>query len=190
MKHNIHSQHTKTILAKTLLSLLEKKSLSKITVSELVTLCEINRKTFYYHFADVYALFEWYLNEEIQKAIDTVNPLKDINATITYSIEYMNKNPYLYNSIDNPIGRDKITRFLNKQIYPTVCEILTEMEKQYQKELEVDFKEFLAKNLTRVTVLTIIDAIENPDALNAERMKLYLSDVFHASLAGFFKNYK
>jgi len=175
------------MLAETLLLLLKKKSLSKITVSELVTLCKINRKTFYYHFSDVYDLFEWYLNEEIQNAMDTVNPLKDIHATINYSIEYMNQNPYLYNSIDNPIGRDKITRFLNKQIYPKVCDIMSELEKQYQKTLEPDFKEFLTKNLTRITVLSIIDAIENPDALDFQHMKLYLSDVFQTSIHGFFQ---
>lgn len=187
MKHNINSKNTKQLLAETLLLLLEKKSLSKITVSELVNLCKINRKTFYYHFSDVYDLFEWYLNEELQRVMDTVNPLKDINATITYSTEYMNRNPYLRNSINNPIGRDKITHFLNKQIYPRVWDIMNELEQQYQKNIDADFKEFLTKSLTRITVLSIIDAIENPNALDIEQIKLYLSDVFQASLDGFFQ---
>ena len=187
MKHNITSQNTKSMLAETLILLLEKKSLSKITVSELVNLCEMNRKTFYYHFSDVYDLFEWYLNEEMQKVIDNVNPLKDINTTISYSIEYMNHNPYLYNCIDNLAGRDKITSFLNKQIHPKVYDIISELEKEYQKTLEADFKEFLTKNLTRITVLSIIDAIENPDTLDFQRIKLYLSDVFQASIHGFFQ---
>lgn len=36
-------------IADKLLELLEKKSLEKITVKELVTLCGISRQTFYYH---------------------------------------------------------------------------------------------------------------------------------------------
>ena len=34
---------------------MEKKPLSKITVSEIIADCGVNRKTFYYHFEDIYA---------------------------------------------------------------------------------------------------------------------------------------
>ena len=97
MKHEINSQNTKKMLAETLLSLLDKKQLSKITVSELVSICDINRKTFYYHFTDVYDLFEWHLNGELEKALNSLNPLDDFNTTITYSMNYMNQNTYLRN---------------------------------------------------------------------------------------------
>ena len=43
---------------------MEKKTLSKITVSELIAECNVNRKTFYYHFDDIYALLKWTLEEE------------------------------------------------------------------------------------------------------------------------------
>ena len=62
MKHEINSQNTKKMLVETLLSLLEKKPLSKITVSEIVNLCDINRKTFYYHFTDIYLIMKETLN--------------------------------------------------------------------------------------------------------------------------------
>ena len=86
MKHEINSQNTKKMLVETLLSLLEKKPLSKITVSEIVNLCDINRKTFYYHFTDVYDLLEWHLDAELQKALDITDPLDDLNTTITFSM--------------------------------------------------------------------------------------------------------
>ena len=37
---------------------MEKKPLSKITVSEIIADCGVNRKTFYYHFEDIYALLK------------------------------------------------------------------------------------------------------------------------------------
>lgn len=175
------------MLAETLVSLLEKKQLSKITVSELVSLCDINRKTFYYHFTDVYDLLEWHLSGELEKAINTVNPLDDFNVTITYSMNYMNENTYLRNCIDNPLGRDKVVQFLHQHLYPKSYEIITQLEQRYEKTLAPDFKEFLAKSLSRVIVLSIIDAIENPNGYDMEKMKLYLSDVFDASIEGFFK---
>ena len=187
MKHEINSQNTKSMLAETLLSLLKKKPISKITVSEIVTLCSINRKTFYYHFSDVYDLLEWHLNEELQKILLTLNPLDDFNTTISVAIDYTKNNHYLRNCIDNPIGRDKIVRFLNKNVYPTSSEMLNTLEQRYEKSLTPDLKDFLVKSMTHITVLSILDAIENPDGYDRERMLLYLSDIFEASVDGFFQ---
>lgn len=55
---------TKKALAASLKKLLEKKPLSKITVTDITRDCEMNRHTFYYHFRDIYDLIEWiYVNE-------------------------------------------------------------------------------------------------------------------------------
>ena len=53
------SQITKKAMASSLKKLLETKTLSKITVSDITDDCEINRHTFYYHFQDIYDLVEW-----------------------------------------------------------------------------------------------------------------------------------
>ena len=89
MKHELNSQNTKQMLCDALITLSAKKSFSKISVSEIVNLCEVNRKTFYYHFADVYDLLEWHLNNEIEKAISAFDPLADLGASISYSVNYM-----------------------------------------------------------------------------------------------------
>lgn len=47
---------TKKLLADGLKELLEKKTLDKITVKELVATCGVNRQTFYYNFQDIYEL--------------------------------------------------------------------------------------------------------------------------------------
>jgi len=187
VKHEINSQNTKNMLVETLLSLLEKKPLSKITVSELVNLCDINRKTFYYHFSDVYDLLEWHLDNEIQKAVTIARPLDDLNTTLTFSMNYMKDNTYLRNCIDDPLGRDKIVNFLNKSLSPKSAEMLGELEQRYEKSLDPDFKDFLIRSLARVTILSIIDAIENPNGYDMEHIKLYLSDIFNASIEGFFQ---
>ena len=186
MKHNINSQNTKTMLAETLLSLLEKKPISKITVSEIVELCEINRKTFYYHFADVYDLFEWHIQQELQRAISLMEPLSDINATTTYAIEYMKSNSYLRNCISNPISRDKIVQILNNALTPKIREMMQELEESYNKTLDAEFKAFLIKTISRITVLSIIDAIENPYEYELEHLQRYMSDTIYASIHSIF----
>ena len=39
--------------------LMKRKSLEKITVSDIVQNCGLNRQTFYYHFQDKYDLVNW-----------------------------------------------------------------------------------------------------------------------------------
>jgi len=189
LKHEINSLNTKKMLAETLLSLLEKKPVSKITVSEIVTLCDINRKTFYYHFQDVYDLLEWHLDCEVEKIIDTIDPLSDFDTTIDYSMEYMNKYAYyLRNCVDNPLGRDKVVHFLHKRLLPKSKEMVENLEQRYNKTLEPDFKDFLSNTLVHITVLSIIDAIENGNRFNVEQMKRYASVMIDASITGFFQS--
>ncbi len=58
------SLKTKQSLAQALKNTMEHKKLSKITISELCAVCRINRKTFYYHFEDIYSLLKWTLEQE------------------------------------------------------------------------------------------------------------------------------
>ena len=56
MKHEVTTYNTKRSLADSLKKLMQSKPFSKISVSEIIKLSGVNRKTFYYHFADIYAL--------------------------------------------------------------------------------------------------------------------------------------
>ena len=58
MKHEVTSLNTKKALAAALKELMTKKPLSKITVSDIISVCGVNRKTFYYHFQDIYDLLK------------------------------------------------------------------------------------------------------------------------------------
>ena len=58
MKHAESSLKTKKALASSLKKVMAKKPLRKITVTEIVNDCNVNRKTFYYHFEDIFALLK------------------------------------------------------------------------------------------------------------------------------------
>lgn len=186
MKHELNSQITKQMLRDAFLSLLEKKPISKITISELVVLCDVNRKTFYYHFADVYDLLQWHLNNEIDKAISAIDSPYDLDVTIAYSINYMKQHSYLQNCINEPVARNKFTEVLEKTLYPMIFKILSDLESSHEKSIDADFKEFLTKNITRTTVLSILDSIENPNEYDYKLLHLYISTISKASVNGFF----
>lgn len=187
MKHEMNSRHTKQMLVDALITLSNQKPFSKITVSEIVSFCNINRKTFYYHFKDIYDLLEWHLNNEVSLAtssFNSIDSMKDINTTVAYSTNYMFQHSYLKNLIQDPLAREKIMTIMHKTIYPTVYLFLEELEQAQNQTLDLDCKNFLAKNLTRVIILSSFDAIEHPAEYDIEKIQEYLSVIFRISTNG------
>ena len=74
------TKYTKKIIKETFISLLEKKEINKITVSEICQIADINRSTFYRYYLDVYDLLS-----NIQDEL--INKLKNINSDKKYTIE-------------------------------------------------------------------------------------------------------
>lgn len=181
MKHKINSINTKQMLADALISLSNQKPFSKITVSEIVNYCNINRKTFYYHFTDIYDLLEWHLNNEVAFALATFDPIKEADTTISYAFHYLNQHAYLKNFLQDALARDKIMQLLQKAIYPTSYKVVCEFEHVQGQSLTPDFKNFFTKNLTRVIILSIFDAIEHPNEYEIEKIQQYITTIFRIS---------
>lgn len=57
-------------LMQALWNMLEVKPLDKITVKDIVIACGINRNTFYYHYADIYALLEDCFRSETEQILN------------------------------------------------------------------------------------------------------------------------
>lgn len=64
---------TKKAIAESFKSLMTKKPFEKITVTDITSLCKLNRQTFYYHFQDKYELLNWiFYNEVIAVMIENL----------------------------------------------------------------------------------------------------------------------
>ncbi len=61
---------TKQLIAQTLKELVKHMPLDKISVQHIVDACELNRKTFYYHFQDKQALICWIFDSEFSCITD------------------------------------------------------------------------------------------------------------------------
>lgn len=66
--------YTKKVIKETFINLLSKKDISKITVTEICNISDINRATFYRYYIDIYDLLD-------KIKIDFINELKDISNT-------------------------------------------------------------------------------------------------------------
>lgn len=71
--NNRRTQYTVNVLKETLLSLLTQKELSKITVTEICDMADVNRGTFYLHYDNPIDLF----NQIEEEIMDEILPLLD-----------------------------------------------------------------------------------------------------------------
>ena len=57
------------------MKLISAKPFDKITVKEIIDDCQIARRTFYYHYQDLYAVVEDILRLETERAVEDFNEL-------------------------------------------------------------------------------------------------------------------
>lgn len=96
---------SRRLIRSALLELLQEKKFEKITVTDIVKRADINRSTFYAHYADVRALMEEIQNEFVERALSVVKEmdfLELIHSPIPFLrklIEIANENRELYTII-------------------------------------------------------------------------------------------
>lgn len=59
-------KNTKYIIADAFIDLLNQKDIDRITVKDITSACHISRQTFYYHYQDMYGVFEF----QLQRSFD------------------------------------------------------------------------------------------------------------------------
>ena len=72
-KQDRRTRYTRQSIKETFLELLKQKNFTKITVTEICKISEINRGTFYLHYRDIYDLSEQMENEIILKFEELLN---------------------------------------------------------------------------------------------------------------------
>lgn len=102
------------LLARTLKEMMSKQSLDEISVLELSKKCGISRKTFYYHYHDLYDLLaQVYLDEKIPEADKTNNALELVDVIW----KYYKKNERFIDATFQSAGRDLFFEFIYNIFY-------------------------------------------------------------------------
>ena len=79
-----------------------------------------------------------------------------------------------------------LMNFFDKKLYPLNLESITQMEQAHNKQLDYDYKCFLAEMITKVAALSLVDTMKHKNNYDFDKMLLYLSDTLNASIEGFF----
>lgn len=144
MKHEITSYNTKRMMADALKDAMTKKDFSEITVSEIVRACGVNRKTFYYHFEDIYALMKWMIQEEAINPVKRYDLLSDHEQAIRFVMDYVEQNEGLVRCTVDSIGREELKRFFYADFVAVVESALTAAEQRRGITLDPEFRAYAA----------------------------------------------
>lgn len=184
MKYEITSLNTKKTLAESLKKIMKKKKFSKITISEIVADCGVNRKTFYYHFEDIYDLLKWIFENEAVEVVKHFNLAVDYEEAICFVMDYVEKNDYLINCAFDSIGRDEMKRFFYADFIEIVSAVIDTAEENAGTSLDKEYKSFLCNFYTEALAGILIDLIRNRDSRNQTQVIDYLSTALKDSLTG------
>lgn len=188
MKHEVTTFNTKKTLAASLKKFMEKKPLSKITVSEIIADCGVNRKTFYYHFEDIYSLLKWMLEEEAIDVVKQFDFLVDYREAVLFVLDYVKTNKHLLCCAYDSMGRDEMKRFFYSDFIGITSNIIYNTEHQLGINVQSEFKQFLAHFYTEAIAGMLIDEFTDKNGHNPDKAVEYLSVILKNSLPSVLKS--
>lgn len=119
------AQYTKKAILQTFQEMLEKMPFDKITVSAIVSNCEISSNTFYYHYQDIYDLLDVWLSIKKEKYIERASVEAQWQDTVKAMLyDFKNHSDIVYH-LFNSLSRERIERYIfestDDTFYRLVC---------------------------------------------------------------------
>lgn len=184
MTHADISLNTKQTLVASLKKFMETKPLSKITISEICSDCGMNRKTFYYHFEDIYDMLQWMLEQEALIVVKQFDVLNDYDEVIRFIIDYVNDNNHILSCAYDAMGREGMKRFFFSDFNISIRTIIEGMEKSLKLSISPSYKQFLCDFYTNALSGILLDWFLDRSARTREEMINYITITVKTSLVG------
>ena len=181
------SLKTKKSLAAALKKAMETKKLSKITVSELIAECNVNRKTFYYHFEDIYALLKWMLEEEAIEVVKQFDMVVNTEEAFRFVMDYVEENKHIINCAYDSMGHEELKRFFYTDFNSILFGAIKNSEDKMGISLDESFEEFLARFYTEAAAGILIDWIKNRVSQDREAVLQNLLLIYRVSIPAILK---
>lgn len=188
---------TKKAIAGSLKELMRKKSLEKITVSDIVKNCGLNRQTFYYHFKDKYDLVNWIFNKEIVSALSVVSDGVDWSAALLNALNVMKREKVFYFGAVNLAEQSVFSEDLFGVVRDMLLHIVDQIPsssadgnsgKNIAPEDRLFIAEFYAHGLVGMVIEWVKTGMKEPPEEIVGRLTRFINDSKHASTARYLKD--
>lgn len=180
---NDNPSETKILMAETLKRLIKDRPFVKITVQDIVTECNINRNTFYYHLESNIDLLYFTYQMEVEKVVEAY---KKANATIPqamdFVLDYIDKNIPLCQCAYESLGEQQLRSILDKDLFLMANATIEYFGKQNSIAFSEDFRTFVSFSFGNLLNTQIIWYIKHNGDVDKEKFKEYFQTFFTASL--------
>ncbi|HOO74048.1 MAG TPA: TetR-like C-terminal domain-containing protein [Tepiditoga sp.] len=105
-------QYTRKMIREVFVEMLNEKPFDKITIKNIVTKCEINRKTFYYYYENLYSIIHEIFESEIENVIIKYNETHSWEECFIFAARTSIKNKRAIYHIFNSVHREELERYL------------------------------------------------------------------------------
>lgn len=173
MKERATTRMTKKALASSLKKLMEDSALDKISIREITEDCGVNRKTFYYHFENIYDLVGWMFEEEAIESVKKYNFLTDYEEVVRFSMNYVEENEHVVNSALDALGRDELKKFFYNNFVDNMRSVVDELSEGMT--IPQDYIEFLINFYAESFASLLIDWVRNRSERDKEQYIEYIS---------------
>lgn len=184
------SQITKRALEEALKTMLLKKPIHKITISDIAEKCGINRMTFYYHFKDIYDLVEWSCVEDAAKALDgkkTYDTWQQGFLQIFQAI--LDNKPFIQN-VYNSVSREQVETYLYTLTHSLFIGVIEERALAMEVDVREADKQFIADFYKFAFVGLMLDWIKNGMRKDPQEMINKLSIVIEGNMTRVLNKYR
>lgn len=177
------SIRTKYAMEDSLKKLLQKKSLDKITISDITDECGISRMTFYYHFKDIYDLVDWVCLNEVQQALNCLRIFDTWQKGFLEVFRAVQNSKSFFLNVYSCLGLEKIQDYLYNLTYQILIKIVS--EKAVGLKITEDDKKFVADYFKFVMVGLVLQWIKTGMKENPEDIVRRLSTTSNGSIRMF-----
>lgn len=189
MTHAVTSMNTKRALAASLRNAMEKKTFSKITVTEIIKECGVNRKTFYYHFQDIYALLKWMVQQDAVEVVKQFDLVSNIEDAIRFVMDYIEKNEHLIACAYDSVGHDIVKSFFYDDFTAITLRYIEAKEQAAKHCLNDGYRNFLAKFYTEALSGMLMQWISQREEVDKDIVIDHITKTINKSLPNLIETY-
>ena len=177
---------TKKKIASSLMNLVEKKPIDKITITDITVNCDISRQVFYRYFLDKKDLINWIYEEDCGSVIYTGEERFSVKSWLKYIIDILaeKKNFYMH-AIKDDSSETFEKLILNKTRFYLMNIIKHKTKVELTKQLE-----FLAEMTARALVDMIIVEIESEMPVKKEILLDWLMNGISKEISDLVEDYE
>lgn len=174
---------TKKAIAASVIKLLEKKPLEKITIKEITDDCGMTRNTFYYHFQDIYDLCSWIFAVQADEITARYRQGdSELGKMFREALDYLYDHKRMIRHVYDSINREDLSSYLKQVIYGHAVDLI----EPYAKEMAVskEAEELVAEFYQNAFVGKVLQWISNDMDLAPEKLAKMCECIFRGTVRG------